>query len=156
MPTKQPHYKRVLYPPPPYYKRTPKRQRKGKSTQPYNSSNKKTIQWKETESKLYNPEHPVANNFTQPQIVTTPFPSNINFATSNGTWKVPTLQNTPTIFAPQQQNPFGNQQYTHTPLGFQQPQQSIFAQNQFNPYMQHPLNTNRGNPFSTTRHKNHL
>jgi len=141
---------------PPYYKRTPKRQRKGKSTQPYNSNNKKTIQWKETESKLYNPEHPVANNFTQPQIVTTPFPSNINFAASNGTWKVPTLQNTPTIFVPQQQNPFGNQQYTHAPLGFQQPQQNIFTQNQFNPYMQHSLNTNRGNPFGTTRHRNHL
>jgi hypothetical protein len=118
-------------------------------------SGEKMVQWKEAESRAYNPAHPVSHCFNppQPNLISTPFPPNTNFATSNGTWRLPVLQTTqPTFLLPQQQNTFDSQQYLHFPSMFQQQQQQTMpAQNPFNTYTQ---NTNRENPFGIPCHQN--
>jgi len=101
-------------------KRAAKRQRKEKLP---HLLNKKTIQWKQAESKLYNPEHPVSTQLSplQSNTIANPYTTNTSFAASNGTWRVPVLQAAPSaLFLTQQQNPFGNHQYTRLPSCFQQ------------------------------------
>ena len=136
-------------------KRTTKRQREKLSHPP----NKKTIQWKQAEAKLYNPEHPVSTHLPplHSNPMSNPYATGTNFATSNGTWRMPAPQTAPpTVLLHQQQNPFGNHQYHPFPLNFQQPQQNLYTQNPFNTFPQNPNNSNRDNPFGTPNyHRQH-
>jgi hypothetical protein len=136
-------------------KRATKRQRERLSHPP----SKKTIQWKQAEAKLYNPEHPVSTHLPplHSNPMSNPYATGTNFATSNGTWRIPAPQIAPpAILLHQQQSPFGNHQYNPFPPNFQQPQQNLYTQNPFNTFPQNPNNSNRDNPFGTpSYHRQH-
>jgi len=136
-------------------KRTPKRQRKGKPTQPYGKKNpmdRSRVETLQSRTSSFEQLQPLTttcyhNTFPlQPQLCskqwhmeeTSPpmYPFNLYAATTEPLWQ-------PTIHTYSIGVPATTATY-------------VCAQNLFNPYIQHPNNTNRENPFGATHHWNQL